>query len=195
MEKIQLNIFTLVAGHTHGSYNLILTETEGRRKLPVVIGTFEAQAIATEIERIVPQRPMTHDLLVNTLKIFNIKLVEVVIYQLTDGVFYSRLVCRQASEIHEIDARTSDAVALAIRCNCPIYTFNNILEAVTDNEIPAEKLETVENNQNRPGQPGKSGSDLGSVPVEQLQKMLDEAIEVEDYIKAALIRDEMNRRK
>lgn len=193
MSRIKLNIIGLSSGQSNGSYTLILGEDKGRRKLPIIIGSFEAQAIAIEIEKIVPFRPMTHDLFVSFCKTFNIQIVEVEIYNLIDGVFHAKLMCEVDGESREIDARTSDSIALAVRFKCPIYTYEDIMETAgvvfndeMDEIISEPEPETV---------PGKPSNDLASKSKEQLEKLLEDALQDEDYDKAATIRDELNKRK
>jgi bifunctional DNase/RNase len=190
MGRIRLNIVGLSSGQSNGSYTLILGEEKGRRKLPIIIGSFEAQAIAIEIEKIVPFRPMTHDLFVSFCKSFNITITEIEIYNLVDGVFHAKLVCDKDGETIEIDARTSDSIALAVRFKCPIYTFEDIMETagVVFNEDVEEELEAEKS-------PKPPGIDYSAQTAEKLNTMLDEALKNEDYIKAALIRDEIQKRK
>jgi uncharacterized protein len=200
MQKIHLEIVGLTSGQTHGSYTLILGENEGNRKLPIIIGSFEAQAIAIEIEKIVPFRPMTHDLFISFSRTFNIDVTEIVIYNLVEGVFYSKIVCQMGNERHEIDARTSDAIALAVRFNCPITTFEHIMELAgitLQNEDEDEEP-------SRPAAPSHeepvlkrapSQNDFSHYSMTELEAMLDEAEQVEDYERAARIRDEIRKRK
>ncbi|MCX6188464.1 MAG: bifunctional nuclease family protein [Bacteroidetes bacterium] len=173
-KKVQLKVFTLMAGHTHGSYNLVLQEVGGIRKIPIIVGTFEAQAIATEIEGITPQRPLTHDLLVAVLAGLDVELKEVLIYDLQNGVFFARLLLHKAGLISEIDARTSDAIAIALRTKSPIYIESHL------NEKPSRPI---------------NSNDYSVYSKSELMTLLDEAVEAEDYIKAALIRDELNKSK
>jgi bifunctional DNase/RNase len=190
MARIRLNIVGLSSGQSNGSYTLILGEEKGKRKLPIIIGSFEAQAIAIEIEKIVPFRPMTHDLFVSFCKSFNITIVEIEIYNLIDGVFHAKLVCEKDGENIEIDARTSDSIALAVRFKCPIYTFEDIMETagVVFNEDVEEELEAEK-------APKPAGVDYTAQTLEKLNTLLEEALKNEDYIKAALIRDEIQKRK
>lgn len=193
MSRIRLNIVGLSSGQSNGSYTLILGEDKGRRKLPIIIGSFEAQAIAIEIEKIVPFRPMTHDLFVSFCKSFNIQILEVEIYNLIDGVFHAKLVCEVDGETKEIDARTSDSIALAVRFKCPIYTFEDIMETagvIFNDEADAEFSEA-----SKETQPSKPSNDLASKSKEQLEDLLHDALRDEDYAKAAVIRDELNKRK
>jgi uncharacterized protein len=192
MSRIKLNIIGLSSGQSNGSYTLILGEEKGRRKLPIIIGSFEAQAIAIEIEKIVPFRPMTHDLFVAFCKTFNIQIVEIEIYNLIDGVFHAKLICEVDGESREIDARTSDSIALAVRFKCPIYTFEDIMETagVVFNDDMDDVISEPE-----PQPAGKSGNDLSAKSSEQLEKLLEDAEKDEDYERAAAIRDELNKRK
>ena len=131
MSKVKLKVLGLSCSQTQsGAYALILSEENGNRRIPIVIGGFEAQAIAIGLERLHPPRPLTHDLFINFAKTFGITITEVNIYHLEEGIFYSELVCMTNGSYMKIDARTSDAVALAIRCNCPIYTTEQIIEKV-----------------------------------------------------------------
>jgi bifunctional DNase/RNase len=183
----------LSSGQSNGSYTLILGEEKGRRKLPIIIGSFEAQAIAIEIEKIVPFRPMTHDLFVSFCKTFNIQIVEIEIYNLIDGVFHAKLICEVDGETREIDARTSDSIALAVRFKCPIYTFEDIMDTagvVFNDEQDDEMISEPE-----PQAATGKGNDLSAKSNEQLEKLLEDALSEEDYDKAAIIRDELNKRK
>ncbi|HEY0298366.1 MAG TPA: bifunctional nuclease domain-containing protein [Arachidicoccus sp.] len=195
MKKIELEIIAL--SHSMSgtqSYAVVLGEVNGLRKLPIVIGGFEAQAIAVALERMKPSRPFTHDLIKNFTTAFNIELVEVVINDLQEGVFYSTLVCINEKQTAEIDSRTSDAIALAVRFGCPIYTYEHILESaslvIDDSGAPATRAENATTISSNTGGEGLSGK-----TIEELQSMLNEVLELEDYIKAAAIRDEINRRK
>lgn len=201
MQKIRLEIVGLTSGQTHGSYTLILGETQGDRKLPIIIGSFEAQAIAIEIEKIVPFRPMTHDLFISFCRTFNIEVEEVVIYNLIEGVFYSKIICKMGNERHEIDARTSDAIALAVRFNCPVTTFEHIMEMAginlqgdeEDEEGPARPASPPQEEPVLKRAPGQN--DYSNYTMSELESMLEEAEEVEDYERAARIRDEIRKRR
>jgi bifunctional DNase/RNase len=195
MSRIKLNIIGLSSGQSNGSYTLILGEDKGRRKLPIIIGSFEAQAIAIEIEKIVPFRPMTHDLFVSFCKTFNVQILEIEIYNLIDGVFHAKLICEVDGESREIDARTSDSIALAVRFKCPIYTFEDIMETagVVFNDDMDDVISEPEQQETSPGR--SSGNDFTSKSSEQLEKLLEDALRDEDYDKAAVIRDELNKRK
>jgi bifunctional DNase/RNase len=165
------------------------------RRLPVIIGAFEAQAIAIELEKMKPARPLTHDLFKNFADAFQLRLEEVVISDLKEGIFYSRLHFRSGSAYHDIDARTSDALALAVRFNCPIYTYEPILKTggiVFDSEMEeegllGEELQAKESAKSPSGFEGKND--------QELQKMMEEALQQEHYERAAKIRDELDRRK
>ena len=195
MRKIELDIIALSHSVTQShNYAVVLGEQDGSRRLPIVIGSFEAQAIAVAMERMTPNRPLTHDLLKNTLETFNIDLKEVIINNLLDGIFYARLVCvKEDSEIIEIDSRTSDALALAVRFNCPIYTYEFILDAAgVVLEDPDEAPKPSGDSSSR----GKTkGNSLSSYSIDALNKLLDEVLTEEDYERAAEIRDELERRK
>lgn len=191
MDKIKLEIAGLSYSQTQsGAYALVLTEAGGKRSLPIIIGGFEAQAIAIELEKMVPTRPLTHDLFKTFAQSFNVKVNEVVIYNLHEGIFYAKLICDQEGKVSEIDARTSDAIALAVRFKCPIFTFENILASAgtvydeDSEQQEAEKPETAETNENN----------LTSMSMEELNQLLGEAISEEDYEKASKIRDEINKR-
>ncbi|MFT4154943.1 bifunctional nuclease family protein [Parafilimonas sp.] len=194
MKKIELEIVALSHSitQTH-SYAVVLGEVNGLRRLPIVIGGFEAQAIAVALERMQPSRPLTHDLMKNFMYAFNIELMEIVINDLQEGIFYSKLVCVNEHDTIEIDSRTSDALALAVRFGCPIYTYENILEnAGILMEDEAKKKSEIPVNE-----PGSSAGDkdLGRMSLEDLQKLLSEVLEHEDYLRAIEIRDEINKRK
>lgn len=191
MKKIELEIVALSHSitQTH-SYAVVLGEVNGMRRLPIVIGGFEAQAIAVALERMKPSRPLTHDLMKNFMLAFNIDLHEVIINDLQEGIFYSRLVCSTDNETVEIDSRTSDAVALAVRFGCPIYTYDHILESagIVKEEDDVQKKVVVTHDE-------PSANDLQSMSIKDLEALLTEVLEHEDYIRAASIRDEINSRK
>lgn len=203
MRKIGLDIVTLSHSVTQSNnYAVILGEQNGDRRLPIVIGSFEAQAIAVALEQMVPSRPLTHDLFKNTLETFNIDLKEIIINNLLDGIFYAKLICIKDGEVLEIDSRTSDALALAVRFECPIYTYEFILESAGillddaednsgDQDMPEE--ETVRRRRRRPAKRDKDS--LSTYTEDALGKLLEEVLANEDYERAAQIRDEMNRRK
>jgi bifunctional DNase/RNase len=195
MNKIELEIINITQGFTqHHSYAVVLGEVKGKRRLPIVIGAAEAQAIAVALENMPPARPLTHDLFKTVMDTFNIFLSEIVITNLMDGVFYSKLICIYNGEEHEIDSRTSDAIALAIRFGCPIYIYGSILET-SGIVLIEEQEETVEDIPSAPGQKQeKEKTDYSIYTYRELEKMLNEALASEDYEKAAHIRDELNKR-
>ena len=193
MRKIELDIVALSHSVTQShNYAVVLGEQEGSRRLPIVIGSFEAQAIAVAMERMTPNRPLTHDLFKNSLETFNIDLKEVIINNLLDGIFYARLICLKDGEIVEIDSRTSDALAMAVRFNCPIYTYEFILDAA--GVVLEETEEASKKERTKVSKVAKGGS-LSSYSMEALNKLLSEVLSEEDYERAAEIRDEINRRK
>jgi uncharacterized protein len=192
MDKVKLEIAGLSYSQTQsGAYALVLTEAGGKRSLPIIIGGFEAQAIAIELEKMTPTRPLTHDLFKSFALSFGIKVKEVVIYNLNEGIFYAKLICEKDGMFSEIDARTSDAIALGVRFKCPIYTFENILAS-------AGIIYDENNEQSHEGQEEISetaGNPMKTMTIEELNQILDEAIEEEDYEKASKIRDEINKRQ
>jgi len=193
MKKIELEIVLLShRGAQSHNYAVVLEEKTGSRRLPIVIGSFEAQAIAVALERMSPNRPLTHDLFKNALDTFKINLTEVVINNLLDGIFYSRLVCEKDGEIMEIDSRTSDALALAARFRCPIYTYDFILDTAG---IVFEDTGTEQEVQEAGTASTSTANPLASHSLEALMRMLDEVLEEENYERAAQIRDEIERRK
>ncbi|MCB0522659.1 MAG: bifunctional nuclease family protein [Lewinellaceae bacterium] len=201
MKKIELDIVALSHSVTQShNYAVVLGEQHGSRRLPIVIGGFEAQAIAVAMERMTPNRPLTHDLFKNTLETFTIDLKEVIINNLLDGIFYARLVCERNGELFEIDSRTSDALAMAVRFNCPIFTYEFILDAAgVVLEEPEAKASTRGSagttSSRRKRQSPAKGATLSSYSVEELNRLLDDVLGKEDYEQAAKIRDEINRRK
>jgi len=193
MDKIQLQILGISSGHTSTSYTLILEEMNGARKLPVIIGAFEAQAIAIEIEKIVPVRPMTHDLIKAFAESFHISIKEVLIHRLQEGVFYASIICSSGDDVHQIDARTSDAIALALRFKCPIYTYETIMQeaGIILSDLEGEMRPVSETEEEKKP---KSKADLTTYKSEELEKMLEEALDTENYVLAAKIRDEIKKR-
>lgn len=200
MKKIELEIVALSHSitQTH-SYAVVLGEVNGLRRLPIVIGGFEAQAIAVALEKMQPSRPLTHDLMKNFMNAFAIDLHEIIICDLQEGIFYSKLVCSTENDTVEIDSRTSDAIALAVRFGCPIYTYENILDsagilmeetgAATGKKKKGKQEVVVEESDSS----GKE--DLKTMTVEELHTLLNDVLESEDYIRAIAIRDEINNRK
>ncbi len=193
MKKIELEIVALSHSitQTH-SYAVVLGEVNGTRRLPIVIGGFEAQAIAVALERMSPSRPLTHDLMKNFMLAFNVELHEVVINDLQEGIFFSKLVCSSANDTVDIDSRTSDALALAVRFGCSIYTYENILEqaGIFMEEDGSNKKEAATVTSESGGT-----NDLKSLSLEELNALLSEILEQEDYIRAIAIRDEIKSRK
>jgi len=193
MEKVKLEIVGLSYSQTQsGAYALVLAETGGKRSLPIIIGGFEAQAIAIELEKMTPTRPLTHDLFKSFAQSFQIEVVEVIIYNLVEGVFYAKLICSKDGTFSEIDARTSDAIALGVRFKCPIYTYENILasagilldeNAELQQETPSSEVSTT-----------TSEKPATTYNVEELEQQLLDAIENEDYELASRLRDEINKR-
>jgi uncharacterized protein len=198
MKKIELEIVALSHSitQTH-SYAVVLGEVNGLRRLPIVIGGFEAQAIAVALEKMQPSRPLTHDLMKNFMNAFSIDLIEIIISDLQEGIFYSKLVCSSDNDTVEIDSRTSDAIALAVRFGCPIYTYENILESagilMEDTAASGKKKKSK---QEAVVEDTSSGNeDLKTMSLEELNSLLTEVLDNEDYIRAIAIRDEINSRK
>jgi bifunctional DNase/RNase len=192
MNKIKLEIAGLSYSQTQsGAYALVLVETGGKRQLPIIIGSFEAQAIAIELEKMTPTRPLTHDLFKSFAQSFSIQVKEVVIYNLNEGIFYAKLICEREGMITEIDARTSDAIAIGIRFNAIIYTFESILSnagvLLDENEFEVPKLEEEENDE-------LETNSFLNLSIEELTAQLNEALENEAYEIASKIRDEINKR-
>ena len=195
MSLIRLTINRISYSQTHnGAYALLLNEKNGERKLPVVIGGFEAQSIAVALEKeIKPPRPLTHDLFKNFSDCFEIKIKQVIIHKIVDGVFFSSLIC-VIDKIEEIiDSRTSDAVALAIRFNSPIFTYENVLDkaGIIIKAEETEKIKKEVSNKN----PKTKKIDYSKLSLIQLEKAVAIAVKNEDYELAAFLRDEINRKK
>jgi uncharacterized protein len=203
MKKVRLEIVGLSYSQTQsGAYALVLGESTGTRRLPIIIGGFEAQAIAIELEKMSPSRPLTHDLFKAFAETFDVKVSEVLIYNLVEGIFYAKLLCNDGTRDVEIDARTSDAIALAVRFGCPIFTYEFILKSagiVLDDETgtisgdiesinnePAAELETAISG---------VGGNYKDKSTEELMNMLQTALDEEQYEMASKIRDELNQRK
>ncbi len=200
MSKIKLNVLGISYSQTQsGAYALVLAEEGGERRIPIIIGGFEAQAIAIQLEGLKPPRPLTHDLFLSFASAYSISIIEINIYKLEEGVFYSKLICDDGKNQMTVDARTSDAIALALRFNCSIYTSEEILSKsgiVIDIE--------PESKENQPSssklfsdpapEPKKTADDLHDLPVNDLKEMLQEAVKKENYERASDIRDEINRR-
>lgn len=191
MRKIELEIVALSHSITQtNSYAVVLGEVNGLRRLPIIIGGFEAQAIAVALEKMKPTRPLTHDLMKNFMLAFNVELHEIIISDFQEGIFYSKLLCSSEADTVEIDSRTSDALALAVRFGCPIYIYEHIFDrAGVDNPEPEKsesKSQSIESTSNQ---------DLKDMSLEDLNVLLNEVLEQEDYIRAIAIRDEINARK
>jgi bifunctional DNase/RNase len=202
MKKIGLDIIGLSYSQTQsGAYALVLGEKNGDRRLPIIIGGFEAQAIAIELESMTPSRPLTHDLFKTFASSYDINIKEVIIYNLVEGIFFAKIICEKNGKVQEIDARTSDSIALAVRFNCPISTYEFILssagiileegvddlnpdiEDIESDDIPFEETTAIE----KP----KSISDLSN---KELEVALQDALNKEDYEQASKVRDELNQR-
>lgn len=203
LKKIKLEILGLSSSQSQtGSFALVLGEAEGNRRLPIIIGMFEAQAIAIEIEKIVPNRPMTHDLFKSFANSFHFHVEEILISDLKEGVFFAKIVCTDGLKKSEIDARPSDAIAVGLRFDAPIFTYETILAeagiVLTDEEEEEEKEEKSESKPESKvkvkKESAKKGDDYKSYSIEKLNDMLKSAIEKEDYEKAAKIRDELGKR-
>lgn len=201
MDKIGLEIIGLSYSQTQsGAYALVLGEKNGNRRLPIIIGGFEAQAIAIELENMTPSRPLTHDLFKTFASTFEINVKEVIIYNLVEGIFFARLVCEQNGKTVEIDARTSDSIALAVRFNCPVSTYEFILSSagiILDEEEEAEGSfgETEFSEDDIEELVEEDPNDVTSKSIPDMEKMLGEAIQNEDYERASFLRDEINKRK
>jgi bifunctional DNase/RNase len=199
MKKIELEIVALSHSitQTH-SYAVVLGEVNGLRRLPIVIGGFEAQAIAVALEKMQPSRPLTHDLMKNFMNAFAIDLLEIIITDLQEGIFYSKLVCSTENDTIEIDSRTSDAIALAVRFGCPIYTFENILESagilMEDSGSGTKKKKAKQEVMVAEDEP-TGHEDLKTMTLDDLNTLLGQVLEKEDYIRAIAIRDEINSRR
>lgn len=191
MDKVKLNIVGLSYSQTQsGAYALVLGEDKGKRRLPIIIGGFEAQAIAIELEDMTPTRPLTHDLFKSFAESFDIGIKEVIIYNLVEGIFYAKLICQHKGEEIEVDARTSDAIAISVRFKCPVYTYEFILSSagiILDEE--GEPTTEDESTAKAKPKPKKQKS------IAELEKQLNDALAKEDYEKASRLRDEINERK
>ncbi|HPY66839.1 MAG TPA: DUF151 domain-containing protein [Bacteroidales bacterium] len=193
MKRVKLKVMGISYSQTQsGAYALLLIEENGDRRIPIIIGGFEAQAIVIKLENLDPPRPLTHDLFKKFADQFNIAVIEVMIDKLEEGVFFSKLVCNNGEKEYLIDSRTSDAVALALRFGCPIYINEDILEKAQLTNSPSEAELSV---QREVESPAKAGSRYSSFSDEELYKMIDEAVQIEDYERAASIRDEIEKRK
>ncbi|MBP6755222.1 MAG: bifunctional nuclease family protein [Bacteroidia bacterium] len=198
MKKVRLEIVGLSYSQTQsGAYALVLGESAGSRRLPIIIGGFEAQAIAIELEKMKPTRPLTHDLFKSFAETFNVNVIEILIYNLVEGIFYAKLICTDGTKDIEIDARTSDAIAIAVRFNCPIFTYEFILESsgivLDDATIP--NLSQFSDSDSTQEDGVDSENEFKTKSSEELKKMLESALDNEQYEMASKIRDEINTRK
>ena len=193
MKRVKLKVMGISYSQTQsGAYALILIEENGERRIPIIIGGFEAQAIVIKLENLEPPRPLTHDLIKKIADQFDITIIEVVIHKLEEGVFFSKLICNNGEKEYSIDSRTSDAVAIALRFGCPIYIGEEILERAQLTNAPSNtELSNSEENENIP----ESSPKYAKYSDEELYKMIDEAVKTEDYERAATIRDEIEKRK
>ncbi|MBM3452644.1 MAG: hypothetical protein FJX84_05835 [Bacteroidetes bacterium] len=198
MQKIKLSISGLSYSQTQsGAYALMLTEVGGKRRLPIVIGGFEAQAIAVELEKMKPNRPLTHDLFKSFAIAYDVEVKEIIIYNFDEGIFYAKIICIKDDIITEIDSRTSDAIAIGVRFDCPIYTFDKILQdagTLIDDEFDQEDLTDQEDEEDEDEDSGTSEEFLKDATKERLENLLNDAIQNEDYEAASKIRDELQKR-
>lgn len=200
MKKIKLEIIGLSYSQTQsGAYALILGETDGKRRLPIIIGGYEAQAIAVELENMQPSRPLTHDLFKNFSDEYGIKIDEVIVYNLKEGIFYAKLICNNENgDVREIDARTSDAIAMAVRFNCPIYTYEFILASAGVVLDEGESTEDIKPKsipkKSSSKKAASSENSYGNLSTEELKESLMRAIDEEAYETASKIRDELTKR-
>jgi bifunctional DNase/RNase len=203
MNKIKLNVLGISYSQTQsGAYALVLTEENGDRRIPIIVGGFEAQSIAIQLEGLKPPRPLTHDLFLNFAVSFKIDILEVNIYKLEEGVFYSKLLCDDGKNKITVDARTSDAIALALRFKCPIYTTEEIMERAgivldlgKEAKIKEHEKNPTSGKSESPPSTSRLNEEFKEYTDEELQQLLHEAIGKEDYERASLIRDELNKRK
>lgn len=199
MEKIRLDIVGLSYSQTqNGAYALVLGEQNGKRRLPIIIGGFEAQAIAIELEKMKPSRPLTHDLFKNMADTFDISVKEVIIYNLVEGIFFAKLICENETKEVEIDTRTSDSIALAVRFGCPIYTYEFILSSagiILDDDTPISSTESEEKKLEKEISKLTVKEKIADLPTQEIKAKLNEAIQMEDYERASKLRDELKRRE
>ena len=197
MQKVRLEIQGIAYSQTQsGSYVLTLIEAAGNRKLPIVIGGFEAQAIAVELEKMIPNRPLTHDLFKSFCISYDVTIKEVLIYKFEEGVFYAKLICDKDGVHTEIDSRTSDAIAVGVRFNSPIYTFSNVLEdaGITQDQEDAFESDSLVSQDDDDFDIEATVNDYSSSSMEDLEKQLQGALEQEDYELASKLRDEIKKR-
>lgn len=199
MEKIKLRILGISYSQSQsGAYALILIEHSGKRRLPIIIGSFEAQSIAIELENMKPTRPLTHDLFKIFVDTFQITIKEVIIYKFADGIFYAKLICNDGNNSYEIDSRTSDAVAISLRVRCPIYTYESILNAAginMEDESPEASSSPDDTIYKEKISKKAEDNEYSKLSLAELEELLSSAIEDEAYERASKIRDEINRRK
>ncbi|MFD2515249.1 bifunctional nuclease domain-containing protein [Pontibacter locisalis] len=201
MKKIQLEILGLSSSQSQtGSFALVLGERDGNRRLPIIIGMFEAQSIAIQIEKINPNRPLTHDLFKSFAEQMDVKVTEILISDLKEGVFYSKIMCTNGTNDFELDSRPSDAIAIGLRFGVPIYTVESVLSEagiilsdLEDEEEESEEM-TVKSSSSSTTSSSSSKESLSQTSTDELNKMLNDALEKEDYERAAKIRDELNKR-
>ncbi len=192
MKRVKLKVMGISYSQTQsGAYALILIEENGARRIPIIIGGFEAQAIVIKLENLEPPRPLTHDLIKIIADQFDITIIEVVIHKLEDGVFFSKLICNNGEKEYSIDSRTSDAVAIALRFGCPIYIDEEILKKAQLTNAPSD----TELSNSGANDSQESSPKYASYSDEELYKMIDEAVKTEDYERAAAIQDEIDKRK
>lgn len=193
MQKVKLVVHSMTESlHANGSQLIFLREVGGKRELTMVIGQFEANAISTEIDQMKPARPLTHDLLKSVMRALQVDLEEVLIHDLKEGVFFSQLHCKRGSDQFQFDSRTSDAIAMAVRFKCPIFTYEKILQqagTVIERDEFSFDLNQADTSPDQP-----PANPLLSKRVEELKELLQQALDNEDYEKAAEIRDELSRR-
>ena len=195
MNKVNLEIVGLTYSESStGAYVLILGDKNSQRRLPIVIGSAEAESIAVGIERHKNGRPHTHDLFLRFAHEFGVEIMEVVINRFRDGVYYAMLVCKQGDDLTMVDARPSDAIAIAVRLGCDIYAYESVMDEAGIIMDDMEKQDTEEKNE-EPINRGMTSTSLDMLDVDALEELLQEAIDNEDYQKAAQLRDEINRRK
>jgi uncharacterized protein len=197
VKKIQLEILGLSSSQSQtGSFALVLGERDGNRRLPIIIGMFEAQSIAIQIEKINPNRPLTHDLFKTFAEQVNVSITEILISDLKEGVFYSKIMCTDGAKDFELDARPSDAIAIGLRFGVPIYTVESVLSeaGIILSDLEEEEEETEEMSVKSTTPASTTKESLSQTSVDELNKMLNEALEKEDYERAAKIRDELNKR-
>lgn len=194
MKRIKLKVLGISYSQTQsGAYALVLIEEKGERRIPIIIGGFEAQSIVIKLENLDPPRPLTHDLFKSFADVFNVSVIEVFIYKLEEGVFYSKLICSNGEKEYSIDSRTSDAVALSLRFDCPIFITEEIIDKAGITVAPSGSA-----SENLPDEDSVFEPDVtkySSYTDEELYKMIDEAVKTEDYERAAAIRDEIDKRK